>query len=158
QRATTTIPIVGIFDGDPVTAGLVASLSRPGGSMTGISLVASVIESKQLELLRDLAPTAANFALLVNPTNPNAEKISGDLVTAARNIGLQLHVLHVTSDRELDSVFSRLIELRVGGLMIATDPFFLDRRNQLVGLTARHNIPAVYGRREYVVLGGLMSY
>jgi putative tryptophan/tyrosine transport system substrate-binding protein len=158
QRATTTIPIVGIFDGDPVTAGLVASLSRPGGNMTGISLVASVIEAKQLELLQELAPTATSFALLANPTNPNAETISRDLVTAARNIGLQLHILHVASDHELDSIFSRVIALRAGGLMIATDPFFLDRRNQLVGLTARHKVPAVYGRREYVVLGGLMSF
>src|SRR5262245_28819846 len=94
------------------------------------------------------APTATNFALLANPTNPNTETISRDLVTAAHNVGLQLHVLHVTSDRELDSIFPSLIELRVGGLMIATDPFFLDRRNQLTGLTARHKIPAIYGRRE----------
>jgi ABC-type uncharacterized transport system substrate-binding protein len=158
KRATTTIPIVGVFDGDPIAAGLVASLNRPDRNITGISLVASVIEAKQLELLHELAPAATVLALLTNPTNPNAETISRDLVTAGRNIGLELRILHVTSDRELDSVFPKLNELRAGALMIATDPFFLDRRNQLVALAARYKIPAIYGRREYVALGGLMSY
>jgi putative tryptophan/tyrosine transport system substrate-binding protein len=158
KRATATIPVVGVFDGDPVTAGLVVSLNRPGGNITGISLVASVIEAKQLELLRELAPTATVFALLANPTNPNSETISRDLVTAARSIGLQLHVLHATAERELDSAFQSLAELRAGALMIATDPFFLDRRARLVALTASHGIPAIYGRREYTALGGLMSY
>jgi putative ABC transport system substrate-binding protein len=158
KRATTTIPVVGVFDGDPVTAGLVVSLNRPGGNITGISLVASVIEAKQLELLRELTPTATVIALLANPTNPNADTISRDLVMAARHIGLQLHVLNATTERELDSVFENLVELRASALMVATDPFFLDRRDQLTVLAARHGIPAIYGRREYTVPGGLMSY
>ena len=138
KRATTTIPVVGVFDGDPVTAGLVVSLNRPGGNITGISLVASVIEAKQLELLRELTPTATVIALLANPTNPNADTISRDLVMAARHIGLQLHVLNATTERELDSVFENLVELRASALMVATDPFFLGRRDQLTVLAARH--------------------
>jgi putative tryptophan/tyrosine transport system substrate-binding protein len=158
KRATTTIPIVGLFDGDPVTAGLVASLNRPGGNITGISLAASVIEAKQLQFLHELIPAATVIALLANPTNPNAETISRDLMTVAGNIGLRLQVLHATSEHELDAVFKNLVELRAGALMIAADPLFLDRRNQLVALAASYRIPAIYGRREYIVLGGLMSY
>ena len=158
KRATTTIPVVGVFDGDPVAAGLVASMNRPGGNITGISLVASVIEAKQLELLRELAPKTSVIALLANPANPNTETISRDLIAAARNIGLELSVLHATSEHELDSAFQQLVQLRAGALMIATDPVFLDRRERLVALTAGYRIPAIYGRREYTALGGLMSY
>ena len=158
KRATTTVPLVCIFDVDPIAAGFVASLNRPAGNITGISLVASVIEAKQLELLRELAPTATALALLVNPTNSNAGTITRDLVAAARDVGLQLHVLRAATDLELDSVFQRLTQLRVGALIIATDPSYFDRRTQLVALAARHKIPAVYGRREYPAIGGLMSY
>ncbi len=158
KRATTTVPLVCIFDVDPIAAGFVASLNRPAGNITGISLVASVIEAKQLELLRELAPTATALALLVNPTNSNAGTITRDLVAAARDVGLQLHVLRAATDLELDFVFQRLTQLRVGALIIATDPSYFDRRTQLVALAARHKIPAVYGRREYPAIGGLMSY
>jgi ABC-type uncharacterized transport system substrate-binding protein len=158
KHATTTVPVVGVFDGDPVTAGFVVSLNRPGGKVTGISLVASVIEAKQLELLHELAPMATVIALLANPTNPNTETVSRGLVAAARYLGLQLHVLHATAEREFDTAFQSLVEVRAGALMIATDPLFLDRRDQLVALTASHGIPAIYGRREYTALGGLMSY
>jgi putative ABC transport system substrate-binding protein len=158
KRATTTIPVVGVFDGDPVAAGFVASMNRPGGNITGISLVASVIEAKQLELLRELAPKTSVIALLANPANPNTETISRDLIAAARNIGLELSVLDATNEHELDSAFQKLAQLRAGALMIATDPFFLDRRERLIALTARYRIPAIYGRREYTALGGLMSY
>jgi putative ABC transport system substrate-binding protein len=158
KRATTTLPVVCVFDGDPVASGFVTSLNRPGGNITGISLVASVIEAKQLELLHELAPMATVIALLANPTNPHTGSISSDLLAAARSIGLELHLLHATTERELDSAFKSMVERRAGALMIATDPFFLDQRNQLIGLTVRHGIPAIYGRREYTALGGLMSY
>src|SRR5262249_35587613 len=158
KRTTMTIPVVGVFDGDPVAAGLVASMNRPGGNITGISLVASVIEAKQLELLRELAPKTSVIALLANPANPNTETISRDLIAAARNIGLELSVLHATSEYELDSAFQQLVQLRAGALMIATDPVFLDRRERLVALTAGYPIPAISGRPEYTALGGLMSY
>ena len=158
KRATTTIPVVGVFDGDPVADGLVASLNHPGGNITGISLVASVLEAKQLELLHELVPAARVVALLANPTNPQTQTITRDLVGAADNIGLKLHVLHATTEREMDAAFRKLNELQAGALMVATDPFFLDRRDRLVALTATHAIPAIYGRREYVAVGGLMSY
>ena len=158
KAATTTIPIVCIFDGDSVTAGLVASLSHPGGNITGISLVASVIEAKQLALLHELTPKATVIALLINPTNSNAQIISRDLQAAANTLGLQPHVLSASTDRDLDAVFASLVQLRAGALVIATDPFLLDRRNQLATLTARHAIPTIYGRREFAALGGLMSY
>ncbi len=158
KAATTTIPIVCIFDGDPVTAGLVEGLNRPGGNITGISLVASVIEAKQLELLHELTPKTTIIALLVNPTNSNAQVISRDLQAAARALGLQPRVLNASTERDFDTVFPTLLQMRAGALVIATDPFFLDRRNQLVELTARHAIPTIYGRREFAALGGLMSY
>jgi putative ABC transport system substrate-binding protein len=158
KAATTAIPIVCPFDGDPVTAGLVAGINRPGGNVTGISLVASVIEAKQLEYLHELSPAATVIFLLVNPTNPNAETIVRDLQAAAVSLGLQLHVLNASTESDLDVVFATLVRLRAGALVISTDPFFLDHRNLLVELTARHAIPTVYGRREYATVGGLMSY
>ena len=158
KAASTTVPIACLFDGDPVTAGLVASLSRPGGNITGISLVASVVEAKQLELLHELTPKATVIALLVNPTNSNATIISRDLQAAARTLGLQLHVLNASTEGDFGVAFATLVQLRAGALVIATDPFFLDRRNQLAALTARHAIPTIYGRREFAALGGLISY
>jgi putative ABC transport system substrate-binding protein len=158
KRATTTIPVVGVFDGDPVAAGLVASMNRPGGNITGISLVASVIEAKQLELLRELAPNVSVIAMLVNPSNPNAETIARDLQAAARTLGLQPHVLDASREGDLDMVSATLDRLRPGALVVATDPFFLDHRDRLVALTVRHAIPTVFGRREFAALGGLISY
>jgi putative tryptophan/tyrosine transport system substrate-binding protein len=158
KAATTAIPIVCVFDGDPVAFGLVASINRPGGNVTGISLVASVIEAKQLELLHELAPKATIVALLVNPSNPNAETIARDLRAAARTRGLDPHMLNASSERDLDTISATLDRLRAGALVIATDPFFLDHRNQLVALAARHALPTIYGRREFAALGGLISY
>jgi putative ABC transport system substrate-binding protein len=158
KRATTTLPVVCIFDGDPVAAGFVANLNRPGGNLTGISLVASIIEAKQLELLHELVPRASVIALLSNPNNPHTWDISSELVSTARSIGIDLHLLHATTERELDSAFQRMAERHAGAVMIATDPFFLDHRDQLIALAARHRTPAIYGRREYVALGGLMSF
>jgi ABC-type uncharacterized transport system substrate-binding protein len=158
KDATTAIPIVCVFDGDPVAFGLVASINRPGGNVTGISLVASVIEAKQLELLYELTPKATIVALLVNPSNSNAETIARDLQAAARTLRLDPHVLNASSERDLDTISATLDRLRAGALVIATDPFFLDHRNQLVALAARHAIPTIYGRREFAALGGLISY
>jgi putative ABC transport system substrate-binding protein len=158
QAATTTIPIVGVFDADPVAAGLVDSLNRPGQNLTGVSLIASVIEAKQLELLRELAPTAGVVALLINPSNPNADTISKNLQAAASTLGLQLHVLTASTERDFDTVSTALAQLRVSALIFATDPFFFDHRSQLIALTMRLALPGIFGRREYVVEGGLVSY
>src|SRR5262249_51004427 len=158
KARTTTIPIIGIFDADPIAAGLVDSLNRPGRNLTGVSLIASVIEAKQLELLRELASSAGVVALVINPSNPNADTISKNLQAAAGMLGLQLHVLTASTEREFDTVATALAQLRASALIFATDPFFLDHRNQLVALTMRLALPAIFGRREYVVEGGLMSY
>ena len=124
KAATTTIPIVGIFDADPVAAGLVDSLNRPGPNLTGVSLIASVIEAKQLELLRELAPTASVIALLINPSNPNADTISKNLQAAASTLGLQLHLLTASTERDFDTVPTALTQLRASALIFATDHFF----------------------------------
>jgi putative ABC transport system substrate-binding protein len=158
KDATTTIPIVCVFDGDPVAFGLVASINRPGGNVTGISLVASIIEAKQLELLHELVPKARVIAILVNASNSNAKIIAGDLQAAARTLGLEPHVLDASRESDFDAVSAMLERLRPDALVVATDPFFLDHRDRLVALTARHAIPAVFGRREFAVIGGLISY
>src|SRR5262245_36460135 len=142
KARTTTIPIVGIFDADQIAAGLVDSLNRPGRNLTGVSLIASVIEAKQLELLRELAPSAGVVALLVNPSNPNADTISKNLQAAANTLGLQLHVLTASTEREFDIVATAVAQLRVSALVSATDPFFFDHRSQLVALTKRLALPA----------------
>jgi len=154
KDATTTIPIVCVFDGDPVAFGLVASINRPGGNVTGISMVASIIEAKQLELLHELVPKARVIAILVNASNSNAKIIAGDLQAAARTLGLEPHVLDASRESDFDAVSAMLERLRPDALVVATDPFFLDHRDRLVALTARHAIPAVFGRREFAVIGG----
>jgi putative ABC transport system substrate-binding protein len=121
-------------------------------------LIASVIEAKQLELLRELAPTAGVVALLINPSNPNADTISKNLQAAASTLGLQLHVLTASTERDFDTVPTALAQLRASALIFATDPFFLDHRSQLIALTMRLALPAIFGRREFVVEGGLASY
>jgi putative ABC transport system substrate-binding protein len=158
KDATATIPIVCVFDGDPVAFGLVASINRPGGNVTGISLVASIIEAKQLELLHELVPKASAVAMLVNPSNPNAKTIARDLQAAARTLGLEPHVLDASREPDLEAVAAALDRVRPGALVVATDPFFLDHRERLVALTARHAVPTMFGRREFAVLGGLISY
>src|SRR5262245_55856959 len=142
KARTTTIPIVGIFDADPIAAGLVDSLNRPGRNLTGVSLIASVIEAKQLELLRELAPSSGVIALLIHPSNPNADTISKNLQAAASTLGLQFHVLTASAEREFDMVATVLAQLRVSALVSATDPFFFDHRSQLVALTKRLALPA----------------
>ena len=144
---------------DPVALGLVASLNRPGGNLTGVATLTVQLGAKQLEMLHKLVPTATIFALLVNPTNPtNAETLSRDLQAAARTLGLQLHVLHASTERDFDTVFATLSRLRAAALVIGSDPFFNSRSQQLAALAFRHAIPTMYPFREYAIAGGLISY
>jgi putative tryptophan/tyrosine transport system substrate-binding protein len=159
KAATTTIPIVFATAGDPVALGLVASLNRPGGNLTGVATLTVELGPKQLEMLNELVPTATIIALLVNPTNPtNAETLSRDLQAAARTLGLQLHVLHASTERDFDTVFATLPRLRAGALVIGSDPFFNSRSQQLAALALRHAMPTMYPFREYAIAGGLISY
>jgi ABC-type uncharacterized transport system substrate-binding protein len=159
KTATSTIPICFIIGSDPVKQGLVVSLNRPGGNATGVAFFSALVGAKRLGLLRELLPTASNFALLVNPTNPNVVEIaSNDLQTAARTLDLQLRVLHASTEREIDGAFAALVQQRVGALVVGPDAFFDNQRDQIVALAAHHAIPAIYERRDAVVDGGLMSY
>jgi putative tryptophan/tyrosine transport system substrate-binding protein len=142
KALTTTIPIVFTTGFDPVTLGLVASLNRPGGNLTGVSTLSAELEPKRLELLREAVPTAATIALLINPTSPTAEILSRDMQAAARTLGLQLHVLHASTDRDFDTVFASLARARASGLVMSTDGLFISRSEQLAALTVRHAVPA----------------
>jgi putative tryptophan/tyrosine transport system substrate-binding protein len=160
KAATTTIPIIFVMGGDPVAAGLVPSFNRPGGNITGVSLVASALAelvAKQLELLHELAPKAVVVGILLNP-RPSSEVDLSQLQSVARSKGLELVVLRANTDRDIEAAFSALVQKHAEALLIEPDVFFLDRREQLVALAARHAIPAVYSRREYAAIGGLMSY
>jgi putative ABC transport system substrate-binding protein len=157
KAATTTIPIVFEMGTDPMEAGLVASLNRPGGNLTGVSLLNVELAPKRLELLHDVAPTAI-IGLLVNPNNRNAELISRDVQAAAGVLGLQLHILHASTERDFDTVLANLAELRAGALVVGSDPFFNTQSERLAGLLLRHALPAIYQYREFAAAGGLMSY
>jgi putative ABC transport system substrate-binding protein len=158
RAATTTIPIVFSIGGDPVQLGLVMSLNRPGGNLTGITNLNAEVLPKRLELLHELAPAATSVAALINPTSPAAETQSRDLQAAAGALGLELHVLHASSEREFDTVFATLARLRAGGLVIAGDGLFVDRSEHLGALALAHAMPAIFQFREFVAAGGLMSY
>ena len=158
KAATTSIPIVFLTSTDPVAAGLVASLNRPGGNLTGVALLNVDIGSKRLELLHELVPAASVVALLSNPTNPNSERQSKDMQAAARSLGLQLHALHASTERDFDTVFARLVQLRAGALIIGADAFFINQSEQLGALALRHAVPAISFYREFVAAGGMMSY
>jgi putative tryptophan/tyrosine transport system substrate-binding protein len=159
RAATTTIPIVFYLGADPVEVGLVASLNRPGGNLTGVVTLNVEVAAKRLELLHELVPTATIVAALVNPTAPVlAETMTRDLQAAARTLGLQLHVLQASSERQIDTAFATLDQLRAGGLVIGADALFNSRSEQLAALTVRHAVPAIYQFREFVSAGGLMSY
>jgi putative ABC transport system substrate-binding protein len=158
KATTTTIPIVFIIGFDPVEVGLVTSLNRPGGNLTGVTVLGVELGSKRLELLHELAPTANIVAALVNPNTPAAETQSTDLQTAARSLGLKLHVLHASSERDFDTVFASLLQLGAGGLVVGNDPFFSTRSEQLAALALRHAVPAIFQYRGFVEAGGLMSY
>jgi putative ABC transport system substrate-binding protein len=159
KAATTTIPVVFTTAGDPVELGLVASLNRPSGNLTGVTNLNVEIGPKRLELLHELVPMATTIALLVNPTNPIAEAQSREAQATAGTLGLQLHVLHASTERDFDMVFSTLTQLRAGALVISADLFFTARSEQLAALTLRHAVPAMFsGDRKSVLAGGLMSY
>jgi putative ABC transport system substrate-binding protein len=158
KDATSTIPIVFNTGTDPVADGLVASLARPGGNLTGVTGLTVEMLPKLLELLSDLTPQAKVIAALVNPNNPNTERNIGDMQEAARAKGMQLHILKADSKYEIDAAFATLDALHAGALLVVSDPFFLTGRKQLVALAARHAVPAMYIAREFAVEGGLISY
>jgi putative tryptophan/tyrosine transport system substrate-binding protein len=158
KAATKTIPIVFHGSIDPVEAGFVASLNRPGGNMTGVVSLNVDTGQKRLELLHELVPTANTIALLLNPTNAVAETQSNDLLAAARTLGLELHVLHASREGEFEPAFARLMQLRAGGLVIGTDGFLVSRSERLAALTLRHALPAIFQYRAFAEAGGLMSY
>jgi putative ABC transport system substrate-binding protein len=159
KAATTTIPIVFTTADDPVRLGLVASLNRPGGNVTGATQATVEVAPKQLQLLHELVPKARVMALLVNPAIPTlADSNARVLQGAARTLGLDLHVLNASTEGEFNGVFAQLIQLRAGGLVIGSDPFFTSRAEQLAVLALHHAVPAVYHWREFAVAGGLVSY
>jgi putative ABC transport system substrate-binding protein len=158
QKATTTIPIAFTVGGDPVKIGLVSSLNHPGGNLTGVTRFNVELAPKRLELLHELVPTVTVAALLVNPTNPNTPTVMRDLEAASRVIGMQIRVFQAETDDEIDAVFKTLVQLRVGALVIANDPFFNSRSEKLAELTVRSAIPAIYQYRSFVEAGGLLSY
>ena len=158
KGATTTIPIVFVAGSDPVRDGLVASFNRPGGNITGVSIISSALVSKQFELLHELVPQVAVVRILLNPSNPNVGFELSDLQSAAQTMGLQLAVLQASTESGIEAAFATLVQQRAGALLVEPDTFFLDRREQLVSLAARHAIPAVYSNRGYPEVGGLMSY
>jgi putative tryptophan/tyrosine transport system substrate-binding protein len=157
KAATATIPIVFTVAADPVKEGLVASLNRPGGNLTGMSLFTSVLEAKRLGLLREVVPAVATVAVLLNPTSYAATQLK-DLHEAARLIGLQLDVLNASTEDDLDTAFKIIVQKRAGAVTVASDPFFNSRRQKIVALAARHAVPAIYEWSEFTAAGGLMSY
>jgi putative ABC transport system substrate-binding protein len=158
KAATTTIPTVMLAGSDPVKLGLVASMNRPGGNITGVSQNILSLEAKRVEMLCEVLPGATTIAVLVNPTNPNAEPIAKDLETVARVLGRQLHVLEASTNADFDAAFATIARHRAGGLVVSGDAFFVSQRDQLVALSARHALPAIYFVREFTDAGGLMSY
>jgi putative ABC transport system substrate-binding protein len=151
-------PIVFANVGDPVGIGLVASLARPGGNLTGFSSIAVELMAKRVELISELVPPASVIALLVNPNNSNAERIIGEVQEAARAEGRQLHILKAGAESEIDAVFASLVQLQAGALVVDPDSFMTIRREQLVALASRHAVPAIYAQREFTAAGGLISY
>jgi len=159
KAATTTIPIVFETGGDPLQLGLVTSLSRPGGNVTGVSQLTQTLVSKELELLHELVPTAKTIAVLLNPGGPATSAFEDkQVLKAADTLGLKVHILGATSSRDLDGVFDKVAELQAGGLMIGGDPLFSGLSEQLGALSARHRVPAIYKGREFAAAGGLLGY
>jgi putative ABC transport system substrate-binding protein len=158
KAATSTIPIVFVIGGDPVMFGLVASLNRPGGNITGITLIASETVAKRLELLLELVPTAATIGVLANLNNPITKPQLTELQAAVHALGREMQVLNASAESDFETAFTAVDQRHVDALLVAADPFFDDRRAQLVALAARHRVPVSYVRREFVAVGGLMSY
>jgi putative ABC transport system substrate-binding protein len=159
KAATSTVPIVFTTGGDPIKLGLVASLRRPGGNMTGSTQLSVEVGPKRLELARELFPGATTFALLVNPANPLAATVSKDLKAVADTLGMRLHVLHASTEADFEAAFATAAQLRVAALVISTpEPWFGSHAAQLGALALRHSVPAIYFQREFAAAGGLMSY
>jgi putative ABC transport system substrate-binding protein len=158
KSATATIPVVFAIGGDPIKLGLVASLNRPGGNITGVSFLINTLVAKQFEVLHETVPTTALIGFLVHPTNANVESDTKNVLAAAGSVGQKLLVVQGGTDSELEAAFVTLAQQRAGGLVIAADPFFLGRRDKLIELAARQKLPAIYPLSEYVTAGGLMSY
>jgi len=158
KNATSTIPIVFTSGADPVATGLVASLSRPGGNLTGVSILYTELVPKRLELMSELVPHARVIALLVNPNSREAEPTIRNAREAARTKGVQLHILKAATEGEIDDAFASLVQLQAGALVVGADPFFTSQREQLVALASRHAVPTIYNSRFFVVAGGLIDY
>ena len=159
KAATTTIPVVFFIGADPLQLGLVASLSRPGGNLTGVTSLNQELVAKRVELLHEVVPGTTSMALLINPTSPNLTKTAiEDAHAAARSLGRNLDVLHASTERDIDTVFAALTQLRVGSLVIGVDAFFISRSEQLATLALRRAVPAIFQYRPFAAAGGLMSY
>jgi putative ABC transport system substrate-binding protein len=159
KNATPTIPVVFVCDDDPVKVGLVTSISRPGGNVTGIHQLTTGLEAKRLGLLHELAPNVTTMAVLVNPDYPDAGiQVKKEVEKAARTLGLQLHILKARIEADFDAAFATIVQQQAGALLVASDPFLFSRREQLVALAARHAVPAIYQFRQNAAVGGLMSY
>jgi putative ABC transport system substrate-binding protein len=158
KAVTSTIPIVFTTGGDPVKLGLVASLARPGNNLTGVALLFAEVQAKRLQMLQELVPAITAVALLVNPTNAATDQDTREMEVAARSLGLQLQLLQAATDNDFDTAFATILGRRLGGLIVAQDPFFIARRDQLVTLAARHAVPTIYFSGEFVRAGGLISY
>jgi ABC-type uncharacterized transport system substrate-binding protein len=158
KGATTTIPIVFATGGDPVELGLVSSLNRPGGNVTGVTFFINTLGAKRLELLRELIPSAKVMGFLINPRNPTSESQISDVQAPARALGVEVLILNAGSERDIDAAFTNLVQQRADAVIVGADQFFISRRDQLVGLAARHVIPATYFVRDFADIGGLISY
>jgi putative ABC transport system substrate-binding protein len=158
KAATTTIPIVFITGADPVQVGFVASLNRPGGNLTGVTSLDTQLGRKRLQLLHELLPTARDIAALVNPTFPGSDIQARDLQAAASTLGLQLHILHASTERDINTAFANLAQLQASGLVIGNDPFFTSWSERIAALALRHAMPAIYEFPAFAAAGGLMSY
>jgi putative ABC transport system substrate-binding protein len=158
KAATTTIPIVFLYGGDPVDDGLVASLNKPGGNLTGVSLVLNPLGAKRLQLLQQLIPSVTTVGVLLNPNNARVEIDKKDIVAAAGSLGLQIQIVGAGTEADFEAAFATLVRLRVGALFVNSDTLFLNRVDQLVALAARHALPAIYQSREFTAAGGLISY
>jgi putative ABC transport system substrate-binding protein len=158
KAITAKIPIVFVSGDDPVEAGLVSSLNRPGGNITGISWIASALEAKRLGLMRELVPNNADVAVLVNPTFPGAKTQVRDAEEAARERGMRIHIVNASTEQDLDAIFPALLQQRASSLVVNPNPMFMTRREQIVAQAARHAVPTIYYTREFAEAGGLMTY
>jgi putative tryptophan/tyrosine transport system substrate-binding protein len=158
QRATRSIPIVFAVGNDPVKFGLIGSLNKPGGNLTGVSSLSNILVAKQFEILHEAFPKIGSLGFLVNKNNPNANTDTAEAGQAARSLGEQLLVLEASNDSQLDAAFEKLFQERIGALVVAADPFLMNRRDKLITMSDHHALPTVYDRPEWVAAGGLMSY